>query len=166
MARRVFFSFHWDDVWRANQVRNSWLVRPEGESPKFADWAEWEEVKNAGDESIKGWIDRQMNGASVTCVLIGSKTASRRYVQYEIRKSWERRMGLLGVRIHNLRDPLGTVGMMGLNSFQQLTVTTPTGQRTLSSLVATYDWQADRGAITCAFQSVSQRPMAAASRNC
>jgi MTH538 TIR-like domain (DUF1863) len=127
MARRVFFSFHWDDVWRANQVRNSWVVRPEGESPKFADWAEWEEVKSAGDESIKGWIDRQINGASVTCVLIGAKTASRQYVQYEIRKSWERKMGLLGVRIHNLRDPLGTVGMMGPNPFQQLTITTPTG---------------------------------------
>jgi hypothetical protein len=122
-------------------------VRPEGESPKFADWAEWEEVKRSGDESIKRWINRQMDGASVTCVLVGTKTASRRYVQYEIRKSQERRMGLLGVYIHNLKDPSGTIAMMGANPFHQFIVTTPTGQRTLSSLIATYDWQADRGDI-------------------
>ena len=28
MARRVFFSFHYkNDVWRANQVRNSWVTQ-------------------------------------------------------------------------------------------------------------------------------------------
>ena len=25
--RHVFFSFDWDDVWRVNQVRNSWVTK-------------------------------------------------------------------------------------------------------------------------------------------
>ena len=46
MARRVFFSFHYSrDVRRIMQVRNSWVVRPEGEATPFYDAAEFEEAK-------------------------------------------------------------------------------------------------------------------------
>lgn len=46
MARKVFFSFHYDhDVRRVIQVRNSWVVRAKGEAPPFYDKAEFEEAK-------------------------------------------------------------------------------------------------------------------------
>ncbi len=33
MARRVFFSFHYErDVWRAGQVRNSWVTKDREEA--------------------------------------------------------------------------------------------------------------------------------------
>ena len=39
MARRVFFSFHYEkDIWRASQVRNSWVTKPDRESAGFWDW--------------------------------------------------------------------------------------------------------------------------------
>ena len=45
MARRVFFSFHYDrDVRRVVQVRNSWVVRGEREAQPFYDKAEFEEA--------------------------------------------------------------------------------------------------------------------------
>lgn len=46
MARKVFFSFHYErDVRRVVQIRNSWVVRPGGEAQPFYDKAEFEEAK-------------------------------------------------------------------------------------------------------------------------
>ena len=50
MARRVFFSFHYDnDIWRANQVRNANVVAG-SDIAGFFDHSEYEEAKKAGPE--------------------------------------------------------------------------------------------------------------------
>lgn len=101
--RRVFFSFDWDDVWRVNQVRHSWVTKGNAKAG-FADAADIEKVKKQADKEIRKWIDRQLQGKSVTCVLIGSKTNKSKWVRYEIKKSIEQKKGLLGILIHNLKD--------------------------------------------------------------
>lgn len=74
MARRVFFSFHYQrDVWRANVVRKS------GEfigtaAAGFQDASLWEEAKRKGDAAIKKLIDDNLDGTTVTCVLIGAES--------------------------------------------------------------------------------------------
>jgi MTH538 TIR-like domain (DUF1863) len=104
MARRVFFSFHHArDVWRAGQVRNSWVTQ-DREAAGFWDAPEWEEVKKKDTATIHRWIDRQMAGTSVTVVLIGAQTATRPHVKYEIEQSVAQKKGLLGIRIHKLKD--------------------------------------------------------------
>ena len=78
MARRVFFSFHYErDIWLASQVRNSWVTKPDREAAEFWDAASWEEVKKKGEEAIKRWIDKQLEGTSVTVVLIGAEIYAR-----------------------------------------------------------------------------------------
>jgi hypothetical protein len=107
MARRVFFSFHYGrDIWRANQVRNaSQFVG--AETSGYFDASLWEEAKKTGEAAICRMIDRALEGTSVTAVLIGAETAGRRYVDYEIAESIERRNGLFGIRIHHLRNAYG-----------------------------------------------------------
>ena len=103
MARRVFFSFKYQDVSRANVVRNSWV--PKGSiAAGFYDAAEFEKIKRQGDYAIKSWIDSQLEGTSVTVVLVGDKTCSSRWVKYEIQKSIEIKNGLLGIDISKIRD--------------------------------------------------------------
>ena len=87
MARRVFFSFHYDDVARANVVRNSDQItrRYEG-AVRFYDKSLWEEAKKQGPLAIKRMINRGLEGSSVTCVLIGQHTWKRPWVRYEILK--------------------------------------------------------------------------------
>lgn len=104
MVKRVFFSFHFqNDIFRANQVRNSWM--PEGtEKAGFIDKAEFEKVERNGDDAIKDWIDKQLKGTSVTVVLIGSQTLRRKYVQYEIIQSHKRGNKIIGVKIGGLKD--------------------------------------------------------------
>lgn len=113
MARKVFFSFHYErDLWRVNIVRNSGMV--EGLSAAgFNDQSLWEETKRRGDDAIRTLIDSGLNGTSVTVVLIGAKTASRKFVSYEIEKSVASGSGLLGIRIHNIKDRDGRTDQAG-----------------------------------------------------
>jgi len=113
MARRVFFSFHYQrDVWRASIVRNSGIVDAQA-AAGFADASIWEEAKKKGDAALKKMIDDALIGTTVTAVLIGAETASRIYVNYEIDKSIERGNGLLGVRIHGLKNRDGNTDFSG-----------------------------------------------------
>lgn len=104
MARRVFFSFHYEnDVTRSMVVRNSWTIRGK-EQAGFIDKAEFEKIKRNGDAAIKKWIDNQLIGTSVTVVLIGAETLDRKYIQYEIEQSYKRGNAILAVKVGSIKD--------------------------------------------------------------
>ena len=102
--RKVFFSFDWDDVLRVNQVRNSLAAKANYKTAGFTDVAEIEKTSKQSDKEIRKWIDEQLTGTSVTCVLIGNRTNKSKWVKYEIEKSIKKKNGLLGVLIHELKD--------------------------------------------------------------
>jgi hypothetical protein len=132
MARKVFYSFHYhDDVWRTSQIRHIGIV--EGDQ-KIIDH-EWEKIKYKSDEAIYGWIDNQLRGRSCTIVLIGEKTAGRKFINYEIKQSWNAGKGVFGIYIHNLKDNSGNQASKGRNPFDTFTVS----KQKLSSIIKTYD---------------------------
>lgn len=146
MVRRVFFSFHYGrDVWRVNQVRHSWVTQDDREAAGFFDAAEQEEIKRATDEKIKKWIDDQLHGTSVTVVLIGNETAERDWVHYELKKSIERGNGIVGVKIHSLKNKEGSTDFSGTNPLKKLVVEEGDDVTTLSSIFPIYDWERDNG---------------------
>ena len=115
MARKVFFSFHYEpDNWRASQVRNIGAI--EGNQP-VADNG-WESVKRGGDAAIQRWIDDELNGRGCTVVLIGEKTARRKWIDYEITKSWNDKKGVVGIHIHNLKDRFSLQSRKGVRCSQ------------------------------------------------
>ena len=119
MSRKVFFSFHYKpDNWRASKVRN--IGKLEGNSP--ASDNDWESVTKGGDAAIKKWIDDQMYGRSCVVVLVGSKTAGRKWIDYEIKKAWNDGKGLLGIHINKLTDANGNTAAKGGNPFDSFTV--------------------------------------------
>lgn len=145
MARRVFFSFHYEaDVWRAGQVRNSWVTQ-DRESAGFWDAAAWESVKKKGDAAIEKWIDDQLNGTSVTVVLIGAETADRPYVGYEIKQSHGKGNGLLGIFIHNMKDSNSRTATKGVNPLSNWHIQQNGQKVLLSSIYPSYDWVNDDG---------------------
>ncbi|WP_079890659.1 TIR domain-containing protein [Halorubrum sp. AJ67] len=146
MARRVFFSFHYGrDVWRANQVRHSWVTSKDREAAGFFDAAEQETIKQATDEKIRHWINEQLQGTSVTVVLIGNETAERDWIHYEIKKSIERGNGIVGVKIHSLNDKESNTDFSGTNPLKKFVVEEGDKVRTLSTIFPTYDWKRDNG---------------------
>lgn len=102
MARKVFFSFKYEDVKRSMIVRNSWVAQGK-QAAGFIDKADFEKVKKKGDQAIKNWIDAQLNGTSVTVVLVGAKTCSSRWVKYEIEQSIAKGNGIIGIDISKIR---------------------------------------------------------------
>lgn len=114
MARKVFFSFHYQhDLWRVNVVRNNGLI--DGFSAAgFYDASLWEDAKRSGVDAVKRLINNGLQGTSVTAVLIGAETARRRYVTYEIERSIALGNGLLGIRINNIKDKDGCIDPPGL----------------------------------------------------
>jgi hypothetical protein len=113
MARHVFFSFHYaKDIFRVNQIRNLPEIVDEA-AAGFRDKSLWEESKTKGDAVIKRLIDKALAGTSVSVICIGSATAGRKYINYEIEQSILRGNGMLGVRIHHLDAPNEKGGPQG-----------------------------------------------------
>jgi hypothetical protein len=140
MARRVFFSFHYErDIWRANVVRMSWITQNRL-SAGFWDGSLWEEARNQGDVAIKRMIDNGLRNTSVTVVLIGARTAYRKWVLYEIEESIARGNGLLGVYISGIRDKNRKVDEYGPNPFDRFEEEDEGELVPLSEIVQTYDY--------------------------
>jgi hypothetical protein len=96
MARRVYFAFDYLDVFAVNQIRRSGQFTPVAVAG-FTDASQWERLKKKDDKVIRCAIDTALMNTSVTVACIGARTASRRWVKYELAASAARGNGLLGV---------------------------------------------------------------------
>jgi hypothetical protein len=123
MARSIFFSFHYDDVssFRANVVRNSWLTMRD-RSANFIDKSIWEEAEKKGVSNLKDLIEKGLKGTSVTVVLVGTETYSRRWVKYEIVKSFTEGKGVLPIYINRIPSKNEGIKAKGVNPLDKLAV--------------------------------------------
>ena len=134
MARRAFYSFHYKpDSWRAATVRNIGSV--EGNKPATDN--HWETITKGGDDAIKKWIAGQLKGRSCTVVLVGQKTADRKWIKYEIVRSWDDGMGVVGICIHGLKNSQGHIASPGNNPFDY--ITHGKSKKKLSEIVRCYN---------------------------
>jgi hypothetical protein len=119
MTKRVFFSFHYQDVidFRANVVRNCGFTKGGGEEAGFFDASVWETTKQRGPEALKRLINGGLENTSVTCVLIGSLTYARPWVRYEIFKSMKRGNKIIGVHVNDVPDKDRRTKELGPNPF-------------------------------------------------
>ena len=106
MARRVFFSFNYDDVadFKVNVVRNSRALKNPKYKSTFIDKSLWEEARKKNPSSLKRLMDSSLNGTSVTVILIGGNTANRRWVNYEIVKSFVEGKGIMSIHLNRIRS--------------------------------------------------------------
>ena len=134
MARRVFYSFHYKpDCTSAAQVRNMGIV--EGNKP--ASDNDWERIAKGGDSAVRKWINGQLGGKSCNVVLIGEKTAGRKWIKYEIQTGWNAKKGVVGVYIHRLKDLDGNQSLKGRNPFDDFRM--DGSEKRLSSIVKAYN---------------------------
>ena len=134
MARKCFYSFHYKpDNWRVSTIRNIGSV--EGNKP--ASDNDWETVTGGGDAKIKKWIEDQMKGRTCTVILAGSNTAGRKWINHEIKESWDKGKGVVVVFIHNIKNSKGEQSSKGSNPLYYVTHG-PSGKR-LSTIAKAYD---------------------------
>lgn len=103
--RKVFFSFHYDDIMRVNVVRNAWKIsHPEAGSTRgFYDGSLWESKKLTGADAVKNLIREGVQNTSAVCVLIGANTCIRRWVRYEMARAIIDGRGLLAVHLNSIK---------------------------------------------------------------
>jgi len=120
MAKRVFFSFHYQDVidFRANVVRNHKLTKDKNAG--YFDASIWEDAKKTSDLALKRLINGELKNTSVTCVLVGSQTFNRRWVSYEIMKSFEKGNDILAIHINGIEGKDGKTKSKGPNPLYYL----------------------------------------------
>lgn len=134
MAKRCFYSFHYvPDCHRASQVRQMGVI--EGNRPVSDN--DWESITSGGDSAIKKWIAEQMVGKSCVVVLVGANTARRKWINYEIVYGWNQGKGVVGIRIHGLKNLAGETASYGDNPFDYIDYG-DSGQK-LSSVVKCYN---------------------------
>lgn len=121
-VRRVFYSFHYRDVFRVNHVRKSNKIRGSDTGRQLTpeDRSLWEKIKRTNPLALRRMIDSRVNGTTVTCVLAGSETWSREWVRYEIARSLVRGNGLLTVFIDGCQCPREGFAPRGPNPLDQI----------------------------------------------
>jgi hypothetical protein len=116
IKRRVFFSFHFADIMRVNNVRKAWRYHNPGSIlvPSFTDSSLWESKQLEKEETLKALIRDGVANTSTVCVLVGTETWQRRWVKYEIARAVIDKKGLLAVHINGIKhdkrllaDPYG-----------------------------------------------------------
>lgn len=113
----VFLSFHYErDAQRVQQILNMGVVSEQA----IMNAQDWEAVKKNGKIAVGNWIDAQMKYKTAVVVLVGASTASREWVQYEIRKAWDDKRPLVGVRINGLKNLNGQTAVAGPNPFERI----------------------------------------------
>ena len=122
MAKRVFFSFHYQDVvdFRANVVRNHWMTKPNREEAGYFDAPVWETARRQGANALKSLINDALDNTSNTCVLIGSQTYARPWVRYELLKSFRRGNHLFGIHINGIKGRDENTKNLGPNPLEVL----------------------------------------------
>ncbi|MEZ4179966.1 MAG: TIR domain-containing protein [Candidatus Doudnabacteria bacterium] len=137
MMRNIFYSFHFrNDVMRVQQIRNIGVI----EANKPVTPNRWEEIKRGGDAAIRRWIDENIEKSSCVVVLIGAETHKSKWVKYEIEKAWNSKKGLVGIYIHNLRDPRTGTCSKGINPFIKIGLK---NGKNLSEYISVYDAGSD-----------------------
>ena len=145
MARRVFFSFHFQrDIFRVNIVRKHGLVK-DFEDTGYWDASLWEEARTKGEAAVKALIDKKFIGTSVTAVLIGQETHTRKFVRYEIEKSIADKKGLFGIYIHDIPGIDGKTDPRGKNPFDDVKVSRGGVMVAASQIYPCYHWAKDMG---------------------
>jgi hypothetical protein len=116
IKRKIFYSFHFkNDVFRVQQVRQMGML--EGNEPVTPN--AWEEIQRSPG-GVERWIDENLKGKTCLVVLIGSETAARPWVEYEIRRAWQKGLGLLGIHVHNLKCPRNGICAKGASPFAKI----------------------------------------------
>lgn len=102
VKRKAFFSFHFPDSLRVNNVRNIWKIKSAAGMRTFQDSSLWEARKLTDPKAIKAIIRYGVSYTSAVCVLVGTETWSRRWVRYEISRAIIDGKGLLAVHLNSI----------------------------------------------------------------
>ncbi len=117
---RVFYCFDGkEDYWRVYKLTENFnhLAGQKIFSPQ-----EWQQVLKKGEHVIKDWSEKNLQVASCLVVFIGTQTAQRDIVLFQIEQAWKMGKAVFGIYIHNCDDVKRKAASKGDNPFELVSV--------------------------------------------
>ena len=99
------------------------VAQGEREDAGFFDSSVFEAAERESEDALKRFLREGLKYTTVTCVLVGTETALRRWVRYEIFRSFIRGNGLFAVRIHTIAGFDKQPAAIGSNPFDNVAFT-------------------------------------------
>jgi hypothetical protein len=99
------------------------VTQGEREDAGFFDSSVFEAAERESVDALKRFLREGLKNTTVTCVLVGTETTLRRWVRYEIFRSFIRGNGLLAIRIHTIPGFNKTTTTAGSDPFAALAFT-------------------------------------------
>ena len=124
MYKKAFFCFDYQDTidMRVNIVNNQWLSDSTRESKGFIPQEKWFRAQQLGDEAIQSILDEEIVDSSVTILLIGTDTFSKKWVRYCIFKSLSLGHRVIGVHINSIQAKDNEIKELGMNPFDFMAI--------------------------------------------
>jgi Thoeris protein ThsB, TIR-like domain len=124
MHQSVFFCFDYQDALdlRAAIINTRWLSDSQRSSEGFFDQSEWAQAVSDGDDAVKELLDSSLIKTTVTLVLIGTDTYSKRWVRYVICKSLSMGKRVIGININKIQLANIEIKEYGMNPFDFLAI--------------------------------------------
>jgi len=149
MAIKLYFAFHQqNDACRVQKLLRECSATLKDHNARVAglyDASAWRDAEKTGALAVKRMIKMELVESDVTVFLLGAKTFKRRWVIYELHKSWEWESGIIGVYIHQIENRRGKTSKKGKNILNCFTVKREGKKIAMDDLYPTYDWVTDDG---------------------
>jgi hypothetical protein len=111
------------------------MFKKPGDSSKVIDGSLWEASQLKGETALKNLIDNALIGTSITAVLIGTNTHERKWVKYELVRSFITGNAILGIHLNRIREVhTQLITDKGLNPLDRLAVFVPDDYKSLTFL--------------------------------
>lgn len=145
MARKVFFSFHYErDSQRVSQIRECNSISQHFTRSPFLSKSEWESIERTGQTAVRNWIDKNMDGTSVIILCFGLKTSTRPWVKYELEKAHKENRGIIAIDLSGMSTMQHEIDSAGINPLKKAVDSSGT-ELFYYSNYKTYHWINDCG---------------------
>lgn len=120
MARKVFFSFHYErDSQRVSQIRECNCISQHFTKSPFLPKSEWEAIQRTDETAVRNWIDKNMNGTSVPILCFWLETHTRPWVKYELEKAHREKGGIVAIDLSSMSTMQNQIDPIGINPLKK-----------------------------------------------
>lgn len=106
---RVFFSFDWNNNWRANQIKNQSCLKT-NKKAEFVNKSLMEKNKATNEKYIKKKIREGIDKAGTVAIINSSTYDGRTFTKYEQEYSIKKNKKMIVINTHKMKDKNGQLG--------------------------------------------------------
>jgi len=106
---RIFFSYDWKNIWRANQLKNQTKLSRNNKA-KFVNKSLKEKSKATNEQYIKRKIRNGIDQAGTIAIINSPTFDNRKFTKYEMEYAIKKKKRIIVINSHKMKDQRGLLG--------------------------------------------------------